>query len=232
MKTNPRRLWTSDEHSLFLEGCVNHGWGRWKDIAASIPTRNMIQVKSHAQKFAAAHPGQKRAIEMEHAWKELASGGNPSNDEAVSDSDKGGQQELQDQMGQPKPPVRGAYLRRVSNDLCSRPDPPPTPVIIPTKFDVICALGEAYSMNHVGNWRFQWIIVINLHKFTSATSVYEKKLMIEEVLTMIKCSGGRFVQRRDSGEWKVGSDAFARKKIEMSFISYVEVSNFAKMSFV
>ena len=114
----------------------------------------------------------------------------------------------------PLPTARkSAYLRRVSDDSNS---------VVPSKFDVICALGEAYSTQHPGNRQFQLTVEMNLSRFQVASNE-ERELLIEEVLNGIKSSGGRFVQRRDSGTWKVASDAFARKKILTSFISFMEV---------
>ncbi|KAI2501091.1 hypothetical protein MHU86_13382 [Fragilaria crotonensis] len=42
--------WTPDEKLLFLHGLKLHGRGRWKKIRYYLPTRTLIQIKSHAQK--------------------------------------------------------------------------------------------------------------------------------------------------------------------------------------
>ena len=42
--------WTDDEHSKFLEGIALHGFDLTK-IAQHVETRNVTQVKSHAQKY-------------------------------------------------------------------------------------------------------------------------------------------------------------------------------------
>ena len=42
--------WTREEHAQFQAGEQKHGWGKWCEIATAIPTRNRIQVKTHAQK--------------------------------------------------------------------------------------------------------------------------------------------------------------------------------------
>ena len=35
-----------------MDATQQHGWGNWKMVQQSIPSRNRNQVKSHAQKFA------------------------------------------------------------------------------------------------------------------------------------------------------------------------------------
>jgi len=42
--------WTPDEKLLFLHGLHIFGRGRWKKIRQFLPTRTLIQIKSHAQK--------------------------------------------------------------------------------------------------------------------------------------------------------------------------------------
>jgi SHAQKYF class myb-like DNA-binding protein len=42
--------WTAKEHDIFLEGLKQHGKG-WKKIAEMIVTRNVVQVRTHAQKY-------------------------------------------------------------------------------------------------------------------------------------------------------------------------------------
>jgi len=42
--------WTPDEKLLFLHGLKLYGRGRWKKIRQFLPTRSLIQIKSHAQK--------------------------------------------------------------------------------------------------------------------------------------------------------------------------------------
>lgn len=42
--------WTPEEHKIFLKGINDHGKG-WKRIAAMIVTRNVVQVRTHAQKY-------------------------------------------------------------------------------------------------------------------------------------------------------------------------------------
>jgi SHAQKYF class myb-like DNA-binding protein len=40
--------WTREEHDLFLKGLELHG-REWKKIAASIKTRTVVQIRTHAQ---------------------------------------------------------------------------------------------------------------------------------------------------------------------------------------
>ena len=42
--------WTSHEHLLFLEGIQNYGKD-WKRIADLIPSRTVVQTRTHAQKY-------------------------------------------------------------------------------------------------------------------------------------------------------------------------------------
>ena len=42
--------WSPAEHKIFLQGIKEHGKG-WKRIAAMIGTRNVVQVRTHAQKY-------------------------------------------------------------------------------------------------------------------------------------------------------------------------------------
>ena len=42
--------WTAKEHEIFLTGLKEHGKG-WKKIAEMILTRNVVQVRTHAQKY-------------------------------------------------------------------------------------------------------------------------------------------------------------------------------------
>jgi len=42
--------WTDDEHNQFLEGLRLHG-KEWKEIGKMIPTRSIVQIRTHAQKY-------------------------------------------------------------------------------------------------------------------------------------------------------------------------------------
>ena len=42
--------WSAQEHGLFLQGLMKYGKG-WKKIAEMIQTRNVVQVRTHAQKY-------------------------------------------------------------------------------------------------------------------------------------------------------------------------------------
>jgi SHAQKYF class myb-like DNA-binding protein len=42
--------WTKEEHTAFLDGLKLHG-REWKKIASMIPTRTVVQIRTHAQKF-------------------------------------------------------------------------------------------------------------------------------------------------------------------------------------
>lgn len=42
--------WNKEEHDLFVEGLSRHG-KEWKRIAQMIPTRTVVQIRTHAQKY-------------------------------------------------------------------------------------------------------------------------------------------------------------------------------------
>jgi SHAQKYF class myb-like DNA-binding protein len=48
-KTDQGR-WSREEHAAFMEGLRMHG-REWKKIAAMIPSRTVVQIRTHAQKF-------------------------------------------------------------------------------------------------------------------------------------------------------------------------------------
>jgi len=62
--------WTDEECQQFEEGCVEYGWGQWKAMTAVIPSRNMNQIKSHAQKFQLHRPERQVELHCKHeTWK-------------------------------------------------------------------------------------------------------------------------------------------------------------------
>jgi SHAQKYF class myb-like DNA-binding protein len=42
--------WTTEEHQLFEDGLRKYG-KQWKRIAEEIPTRTVVQIRTHAQKY-------------------------------------------------------------------------------------------------------------------------------------------------------------------------------------
>ena len=47
------------------KGVILYGWGNWKKVESCVPTRNKIQIKTHAQKFSNCRPSQKdRLVSM------------------------------------------------------------------------------------------------------------------------------------------------------------------------
>jgi len=47
----PKRGWTKEEHTRFLQGLKNCGRGNWKEISTIIGTKTPTQTQSHAQKY-------------------------------------------------------------------------------------------------------------------------------------------------------------------------------------
>jgi SHAQKYF class myb-like DNA-binding protein len=58
--------WTSLEHMQFENGCILFGWGNWKMAESIIPSRNSVQIKSHAQKYSKTRPHEKERLMREH----------------------------------------------------------------------------------------------------------------------------------------------------------------------
>ena len=53
---NSSGQWSKVEHKQFMDATQKHGWGNWKMVQQDIPSRNRIQIASHAQKFAKLRP--------------------------------------------------------------------------------------------------------------------------------------------------------------------------------
>eukprot|EP00571_Detonula_confervacea_P017574 CAMPEP_0172311886 /NCGR_PEP_ID=MMETSP1058-20130122/15950_1 /TAXON_ID=83371 /ORGANISM="Detonula confervacea, Strain CCMP 353" /LENGTH=573 /DNA_ID=CAMNT_0013025195 /DNA_START=25 /DNA_END=1746 /DNA_ORIENTATION=+ len=58
--------WTLDEQHQFERGVITHGWGNWRTIELLVPTRDRIQIKSHAQKFRKHHPIEYATLQQDH----------------------------------------------------------------------------------------------------------------------------------------------------------------------
>ena len=50
-KDGQPRFWTAEEHKRFLEAVRMYGYGNARQIAAYVQTRNITQVRTHAQKY-------------------------------------------------------------------------------------------------------------------------------------------------------------------------------------
>lgn len=58
--------WTNLEHMQFEKGCILYGWGNWKLLESLIPSRNSVQIKSHAQKISKNRPYEKERLLRGH----------------------------------------------------------------------------------------------------------------------------------------------------------------------
>ena len=58
--------WTNLEHMQFEKGCILLGWGNWKLFESLIPSRNSVQIKSHAQKISKNRPTEKETLLRGH----------------------------------------------------------------------------------------------------------------------------------------------------------------------
>ena len=61
-----RRLWTTEEHNLFVSGCILYGWGEWNKIKDMIPNRDRMQVKARAKIIDRGRLGMKQALIKDH----------------------------------------------------------------------------------------------------------------------------------------------------------------------
>jgi SHAQKYF class myb-like DNA-binding protein len=62
--------WTASEHGCFEEGLAKHGKGEWRQIASMIPTRTVLQIRSHSQKhFRRTSSARSRAATVQQASK-------------------------------------------------------------------------------------------------------------------------------------------------------------------
>ncbi|KAL7512900.1 hypothetical protein ACHAXN_010108 [Cyclotella atomus] len=98
--------------------------------------------------------------------------------------------------------------------------------ITPNNFDVLVCLGEAYSNYYVGNIRFLRLIELTLPRFEASRTQQGKKMILDEILAIVKGCDGRFLFKHCGGQkWVVLSDAKARTKILQDFYSLIEMRN-------
>ena len=87
------------------------------------------------------------------------------------------------------------------------------PYFQPDPLDVICARGKR-AFQHAGNRRFRDIIDSKIEQYASATTKFEKSLIVSQVVDEVRHAspGGGFV-RSEKGVWFEVGDNIAREKV-------------------
>jgi hypothetical protein len=80
----------------------------------------------------------------------------------------------------------------------------------PGRNDVLFGRGVTTN-RHGGNRRFRSVIAEHSQKYQAATK-QRKTLIAREVVQIIQQRGGRFLQKKESGDWEPVKDAIAREK--------------------
>jgi hypothetical protein len=76
--------WSSVEHSLFEDGIVTHGWGKWMEIACDfVRSRDRIQVRTHGRKLRQNHQEVYHQLVQRHA-DHFASDAVPTGNNAIA----------------------------------------------------------------------------------------------------------------------------------------------------
>mmetsp|Transcript_14227 Transcript_14227/g.22228 ORF Transcript_14227/g.22228 Transcript_14227/m.22228 type:complete len:256 (+) Transcript_14227:64-831(+) len=83
--------------------------------------------------------------------------------------------------------------------------------VSPNDFDIICGRSKL-SHNHTGNKRFRIIVDMNRERYQHAPSRGDKTRITQEIMDMIRCSGGRFLKWMDD-RWMDASEDYVREKV-------------------
>jgi hypothetical protein len=87
-------------------------------------------------------------------------------------------------------------------------------IVVPSKNDVLLGRGKRVQESP-GNFRFRYLLDNNRDQY-ERVSKFEKTMVTESILRLIKDFGGRFLKQGDCG-WTQVEDEMARKKISHAF---------------
>ena len=189
--------WSLSEQMLFKQACITHGWGKWKNVATVVTSRNTEQIKSHAQKFVKHHLSEKLELENAHYNNDFNAAVKINHNGKINIEEKG--------------PAKKSELKALS-----------VPAAEPSDYDVLCGLGDAYG-HYVGNRRFGVVVEMSVDKYWVGNEKRKLDIVNQMILWMRGCNPpGRFLSTV-SGEWKVADAAYVRVFIEETFRSYVQM---------
>jgi hypothetical protein len=81
----------------------------------------------------------------------------------------------------------------------------------PSDYSVLCCRGKD-SVNHVGNRRFRILASMYVEKYSQADSKAAKSVIVSEIITAIRKSGGNFCKFKRGAWFEVGVH-YAREKV-------------------
>ena len=87
-------------------------------------------------------------------------------------------------------------------------------IVVPSKYDVLLGRGKRVQESP-GNFRFRYLLETHRDQY-ERVSKFEKTVVAESILRLIKDSSGRFLKQGDCG-WTQVEDEMARKKISHAF---------------
>jgi hypothetical protein len=81
----------------------------------------------------------------------------------------------------------------------------------PSEYSVLCCRGKD-SVNHIGNCRFRKLASMYVEEYSQAVSKAAKSVIVSEIITAIRKSGGNFC-RQKKGAWFEVGEHYAREKV-------------------
>jgi hypothetical protein len=81
----------------------------------------------------------------------------------------------------------------------------------PSDYSVLCCRGKD-SVNHVGNRRFRILASMYVEKYSQAESKAAKSVIVSEIITAIRKTGGNFCKLK-RGTWFEVGEHYAREKV-------------------